>query len=709
MDKDERAIRGLVRRSRPTLPSDVRALPAMYDHFGIPCGEVFTTSELSRVLMEKVAAALEHVVGPDSTRLDALEHQLLMRHVADGEETVECIALVSTLRDATRMKGGPAAWLGPPLTRQAPWLRALALARDFHLVTAQPLDATQFMNERVVAVADAAKTVRRYGFRVSIQRAGASLERSEHERVAREIERRVHRLGAFDLAEAVFRSIAGRYDPVQQRYHLVRHVSTTGRAQPSSLPVGYLLQLAMKQADAPRVATDPATEFKELVELATAYVRTFDVEPSSTFELMFKDHSTLVPFLLETAVYDGVCTLVQSRPRDVGRVLRGCFTWLDDATARSQFGWTIGDVVAVSEAVFAAIEGEHGPGLVSERDVQQRAPSVAGEAVRAILDACAHEPTTINAEYLLPHEQAKISFGCKPLIRLGGDFLIADPSWCAPAFYEAIADRARAVLPGNVDTRIGLAAEQFVRDELRAHGVPVLTGKYRVDGKDGECDAVIEAADAIIIIEMKKKVLTRAARGGDTLKLLMDVAKSLLDAQIQAARHELALYRHETLTLRHAGGTDVVERRGRRIERIALTQLDFGALQDRRVISHVLRLLAGATVRSTDGEHGEEIAALEKTCRELLDVHTELATHRVVNPHDCFFNCWFLSLGHLLVMLDNVSSAEDLKRELFLTRNVTMGALDFYFEYAKGKELRAQADRWGAPAESVLITASPNG
>jgi Holliday junction resolvase-like predicted endonuclease len=336
--------------------------------------------------------------------------------------------------------------------------------------------------------------------------------------------------------------------------------------------------------------------------------------------------------------------------------------------------------------------------LISEKDVQQRAPNLPVETTRAILDTFAHAPATVNTEYLLPHEQAKVTFGRKPMINLAGHFLVADPSWCAPAFYEAIADRARAASVENADARIGAALEQFVRDELRAHGVSALTGTYCANGADGECDAIIETMDTIIIIEMKKKSLTRAARGGDTLKLLMDVAKTLIDAQIQAARHELALYRHGTITLHHERGTTVLERGDRRIERIALTHLDFGALQDRQVISHVLRLLAGAALRSTDGQHASEIADLTKTCNKLRRVHTELEQHRIVNPHDWFFNCWFLSLGHLLTMLDNVSSADDLKRELFLARHMTMGSLDFYFEYAKGKALREKAANGARPA-----------
>ena len=59
-----------------------------------------------------------------------------------------------------------------------------------------------------------------------------------------------------------------------------------------------------------------------------------------------------------------------------------------------------------------------------------------------------------------------------------------------------------------------------------------------------------------------------------------------------------------------------------------------------------------------------------------------------------FFNCWFLSLGHLLVLLDDVEPAnanESFKKALFSTRHVTTGCLDFASQYFQAKELRASA------------------
>ncbi|MCC5651434.1 hypothetical protein LC609_16670 [Nostoc sp. XA013] len=62
---------------------------------------------------------------------------------------------------------------------------------------------------------------------------------------------------------------------------------------------------------------------------------------------------------------------------------------------------------------------------------------------------------------------------------------------------------------------------------------------------------------------------------------------------------------------------------------------------------------------------------------------------RAKNP---FYNCWFLSVPQLLILLDNVNSSDDLKRELWRTRSITTSSLDFYREYEYARKLAAAKD-----------------
>jgi hypothetical protein len=111
-------------------------------------------------------------------------------------------------------------------------------------------------------------------------------------------------------------------------------------------------------------------------------------------------------------------------------------------------------------------------------------------------------------------------------------------------------------------------------------------------------------------------------------------------------------------------------------------------LQDRQVLSNVFEILAGARIKASDPAAEKALKQLETRGQELAVLHNKLHALRpmVGTP---FFNCWFLSLGHLLVMLDHVSSNEEFGKELRQTRHMSTGSLDFYFEYAQARAIRA--------------------
>ena len=209
----------------------------------------------------------------------------------------------------------------------------------------------------------------------------------------------------------------------------------------------------------------------------------------------------------------------------------------------------------------------------------------------------------------------------KPFIKDATGYLQMDPSVSAPAFYEVLANALRDLATFYVDHEIGFAIERLVRAELAAHNVPSITGKYELDGVQYECDLLVETPEQILLFETKKKVLRRSSKGGDSVALLADVADSLFAAQVQAARHELTLYRSGQIVLDDGERKHTVVRGKRGVERIALTHLDYGSLQDRQVLKMTFDIMAGATVSSSD-------AAAQAQLRKLEQKGKQLATYR---------------------------------------------------------------------------------
>jgi hypothetical protein len=453
-------------------------------------------------------------------------------------------------------------------------------------------------------------------------------------------------------------------------------------------PIAYLLQLSAKHAvDAPHPQRSSEESAKNIIGVATAFADALDIRSVSAFEGMFQNHRTLAPYLREIVLFDGTYSLVQGRLGDVARVLERLFDWVPAGQVLPRAGCSVSQFSAITGAV-AKLATFRGPGLISRVEVAGALPLQVGAIdVKRVLDACAHVPGALNDGYLLPWEHGKITHWRKPLVKHNYDYVLMDPSWCAPAFYEVLVAELRD-LGLRVDHAVGPALERVVRAELRDRGVKSVGGAYKINGVSGECDVVVETAQTIILIEIKKKVLRRDAKGGDLVALLLDLSEALFAAQTQAAGHELLLYQNGQLILDDGEQKHTLVRGTRTVERVALTHLDFGSLQDRQVLSNVFEILAGARINASDPAAEKALKQLETRGQELAVLHNKLHALRPTDGTP-FFNCWFLSLGHLLVMLDHVSSNEEFGKELRQTRHMSTGSLDFYFEYAQARAIRA--------------------
>lgn len=684
---NERELRRLARRAKGTLQSvDVTDLAAVYRAVGLPATNVMTTGEPAKIFSDKIEQALLWDDRASAVELDELERHLVLRWLADRAVSTELVILVDTIKDASRM--GAHAWQAPPFSEEARWVTALAAAKDYNRVYQRPPGYTPFINPRHRNVAEAIKRLRAEGIGVEVHEGRADFTKTERKKVGLLIAQGVRDLGGFDFADFLFRRMTNLFDEKQKRHHSVRRVSTSGRNGEPTTPTGYLLQLAAKYATVPPDRTKISDQYAQrILEIATSFADALDIRSVSAFDGMFKDQRTIVPYLREIVLFDATYTLVQTRPSDVPRLLRQLFDWVPAGQILPRAGCTVEDFVKVVEAV-SKVSDFRGPGVLSRAQVTSALSSAEPTIeIGRVLDACSHEPETVNVGYTFPTEQTETTCWSKPFIKDGPEYLMMDPSWCAPAFYEVLLAELRDLGGFNVDHEVGYAIERLVQNELGTRGVTLASGEYEAAGQKAECDVLVETSDRIILIETKKKVLRRASKGGDAVPLLVDLADALFAAQLQAARHELALYRDGKLVLDDGRQKHTILRGDREVERIALTHLDYGSLQDRQVLSNVLRIIAGANVRSDDPQAHEALSKLERKGRQLVDVHNKLAGYRQTGANP-FFNCWFLSVGHLMVMLDHVSSNDSLWQQLRQTRSATMGSLDFYFEYAEMRKIR---------------------
>ena len=429
--------------------------------------------------------------------LKALQRQLIYDACLDGAEFHWPLDILQLLLDGARRRAKEASHRGPWLG----WEIACQRARDAHQLLRNGIQdeaSLRRLYRRDFAVAAAAERWRARGLPVR-PRDGEILDAELSESASEHVDALVVALGGRSVLRSLFMNMAPTFDAAMGRHHLVRRTNPLGDGTTPSLPVGYLLKLAVKHISR-EAAAGASTE--RCFAAATDLTALYDVQPYNFFETMFRNGDGLIALLRELALYDSNFALVQLRPADIVPVLRGLLTF---ATASYGGGWRVAEAIRIVDAV---VRGHNaGPFVVSPQAIAERS-GCSTEITNAVLRDLTHTEAPY-ASVLTPHDLAEPDFLARPLVEIGdGELLLIDAAHCGWSFYEAILSHIRAV-SRRADQDVGGTFEAFVHQQLASHGVVCRRGLYTSSLGDGEVDAAIETESQVIFIEMKKKVLRR--------------------------------------------------------------------------------------------------------------------------------------------------------------------------------------------------------
>lgn len=508
-------------------------------------------------------------------------------------------------------------------------------------------------------------------------------------------------MGGLYVASRIFASIANLYDPKQERYHLVQRSSPTGNGQPQ-VPFGYLLQLAAKHVADP-VSPSKAC-WQRLIALATQYATILDVQNYTPNIWRRMDAKQSLAFLQDTALSDALFRLPQVRGSDVPKILAGVLKDFDLDRSYGR-GWTINSVLSVTKAILEHTMDKRGPVILDMPAIVRLCDGMSEERIAIITeDVLSHSLLGPNARFskatdaprpgVPKDQQVGMDLIFHPLLRVGhGRYAILDHSTSAPAFIEALLAALRAEYRRldkriELDDRIGRPLERFVAAELQVRGISNVRRDYIADGEDGECDLVVESEKTIFFLEFKKKALTRAGQAGVDANLILDLAASALEAQVQAGWHEVRIKRKGFLDLTADGATYRLELRGRSVERLALSFLDFGSFQDRLLIQQFLAANLGAQYTVSAPSLSSKFDRLNKYLEALRNQTEELLDGKQV-PWP-FYNCWFLSVPQLLVLLDDVHDVQAFHHVFFSKRGMTLDVSDLYYFHSRYGKVQQQ-------------------
>lgn len=677
-------FRQIVKSAAPGIVACEDDLPQLYDYVGLEHGPGYTRSAVTEALNARMRDCFTSGHAAVRRACELMRTDLIREHVLNGTPLDPYFEVLNRLLDALRPAGTSRALI------DGDWNRAIRSAVDHVQINRRGEPDRERAHTRDFMVAKAARALRDAGFAIRLEPGRLSLEKSAETALITTIEELVATMGGINVARRIFDAITPLYDTVQQRYHVVQQASTIGGGQPQ-MPWGFLIQLAAKHAQGRKPYINTGAQWGRLCSLSQAFAALTDVQHYASTFYGTMDAIALLPYLQEMAVYDTLFRIPQMRSTDVVKIARGMFAWLD-MSAPTRLGWSIDQVLEIIGYLLDPARDARGPIFVGQADIQRACPEIPREIVTQILDeVLSHPPTGVNRNFLLPMDApiptdnyfnlASHDFFNRPLLHHSGRrFILLDRSACAPACLEALLTYLRKEVK-DLDNKVGLAIEHFLKSEFASRGIPIAEGNYNASGEHGECDLVVEAPGTVIFIEVKKKPLTRRARAGSDAHLLLDLAGSLLAAQAQAGWHEVRLRRNGHLDLQRGGTTTRLDLNNRSVERVAVSLFDFGSLQDRILLKQFLEATLNASftpnAANLNTRFDEINAMLGEIRQQVTALHPD--EKAVTQP---FFNCWFISVPQLLVLLDGVTDVADFKSALWSCRHIVTGSSDLYFDSA---------------------------
>ena len=670
-------------------------LSELYSYVGLPAGSCYTQSAVSDEFYKKIKGSFSSGHLSVWRQCRRLKEELIQNHVIDGESLEPYFTVLERLQDAVRAD--------PPHREEieGDWNQSIRYARD-HAALQSWGDSSmrERTHRREFVVAHATKRMLHDGYKLNRKKGQIFFEPESESRLVFKLERLIVSMGGLNVAQRIFSQITPLYDETLERYHLVRRSSPIGEGSPQ-IPFGYLLLLAAKHPFGKKPLKNTDENWRRLLQLATDYAAVLDVQSYAPSAWASFDAKSLLPYLQELAVYDTLFCIPQIRGSDVVGLTRGLLDGLD-FDSRHGGGWTINEVLAVIDSLLSLSKGRQGPIRFDVQTLAKNCASLLPEAIAKILREVLSHPMSGANQNFSKFSDAPVR-GVPELVHSGHDFFLrplltndgksyflVDRAMCAQACLEALFVPLRRNIKNFDDEKIGPATERFLRAEFLKRGIPTLTGNYRSSNEDGECDLVIETSQTVIFVEIKKKALTRRAKAGSDAYVLSDLAASLLKAQVQAGWHELRLRQEGFIEVDDNGTKTRLELKGRQTERIAVTLLDYGSFQDRIFLKQFLE-------GNLNAEYSVSDSALHKSFKELNESLAELRQQIAVHANgekeinQPFFNCWFLSVPQLLVLLDGVQGADAFKNSLWQTRHISTSSYDLYYDLAYMRKLKASS------------------
>jgi hypothetical protein len=605
-----------------------------------------------------------------------------------GRQPADAISTFQTILDAIRQLQFVAS-----LDERNCWVEAIQLAKRHRLETGYDVWGNR-IGSRASTVARSLLRLRERGFDCEVNAFGAGLTTDSLENACAEIDQAIRRIGGDNVAQTIFTSLRRSGKTFEGLFLAGRITSQLDRPREPSIPWHFLYNLALKHLGVRPSATDSQREWKALIELSKDVAASLDVEEYSAFAGMSVSPYLIHREILDNTFYDELFGFQQWRADGAANLF---IHWVD-ALVRAQCPIPILSAEVWKQLGTSLIAKAQPTALAITTPVEHASFDMSAKDTASILERLAVPVADLNAGYSTPLQTDHRIAPFFPLIAVRPNAFVLPPrGLAARGLYERFCTLMRDTRNRHLERKLGQAFEFLTEATLRAEGhePSVVEGKYDHPTlhSEFEMDFAFESEEHVTLIECKLKALRRSSRGPAPLDALSDLTQSFLASQIQMARHEIAL---KTLAKIRFKNGQTLSLNGRKVERISLTMLDHGSLQDKLFTKGIIQDFVGVTLNSEDpriaaglGEFNADQLELQGLLQELARMEGEDFGRFLLNRS---FGTWWLSVDQLALF---ARSAPSLPAALNSIRNITFQTGDIMSEYAQ----RQRMDREAAAAQ----------
>lgn len=672
----------------PELSLKDMSLEEKYEALGIPSAHGWTIFKVREGLRDKILKCIQveskdapHVLYTDL--LKCREYWFYKKQIQNTSKYDLYIKAITHIHDSF---GSKLKYL-VPFKEEESWLEALKYLKCMIEDDKTGGSNLKHLMARQIDRSKAIKRLMKDGLKVKFNDETMEMEVENTFLIYQKIGSIIEKIGGARCATLLI-ELFTTYNDSHHRLTQKRQGNRLGMVQQEmDLPIAYLINVAFNKLSSSGNERYEK-QLPHLVQLATdVCAAQYDAQTYTIWEDIFFNKEKVDEYFRRLVIWDSLYTIPQSSQPFMQSLVEFLLPLVGEAGYAMSDDYTLEDYKTVMRYMMGLTKPKNFVRLRFE-EVKSEI-GLAEEKLRVIWQDIAAR--AVNAGYIIPLDYPHVTVTFNPAYLLpNGELLLYPSSLGATGWYEVMMTKIRARNP-KIEGFVGKALEKYLRYQMALKGIETSAGDYEVRKEHGENDVSIQGKDVLILIEQKKKALTRMAKEGHVYQIILDFAGALLYPQEQAFHTEAMLVENGKLDLDDGENRYELELGDRRVEKFAVSLYEFGALHERAILEKVLEIFYLCEFSFKEEELVEFLKDEEKVKKIMTALETltkeqkEMRTYvdRIAKRKEIkrlFFNSGFYSIEQICYILSRSANKEEFIKNLVDIKYMTFGTKDYWAE-----------------------------